>query len=144
MPDAWSPLVPAGPRPDRHDAGAGSLGDFTYGLIPRFLSARIRLAGSDPFADELRTLAALPQHPGEAFVERRLLSEERIDAPMPVRLWLGDELSGVVGFVPHGLEAPVDACLGRLFDRGRGARIPCAIVPTRHGIRLELKIGRAY
>lgn len=142
--DIWSQLAAAELRADRHDLGSGSLSDYTYSLYPRFLQVTIRLAGSAPFAIELTQLRALSRPPCEAFVERRLPSEERVDAPMPVRLWLDNELSGVVGFVPPGLEAPVDACLGRLSDRGLAPRIPCEIVATRHGLRVVLEIGRAH
>lgn len=130
--------------PDRHDAGAGSLADYTYSLFPRFTNVTLRVAGSMPFQDELHELRDAPVPPHEAFVERRRPAEDRIDAPMPVRLWAGSELSGIVGFVPRGLEAPVDACLGRLSDRGKGPRIPCTIVSTRHGLRVDLGMGRAY
>jgi hypothetical protein len=129
--------------PDRHDIGSGSLADYTFNLLPRFTSVIVRIAGSAPFQAELAQLSASPSPPGEAFVERRRPAEDRVDAPMPVRLWIGSELSGVVGFVPRGLEAPVDACLGRLSDRGTGPRIPCSIVSTRHGVRVDLGMGRA-
>jgi hypothetical protein len=130
--------------PDRHDVGAGSLGDYTYSLFPRFTSVVLRVAGSMPFQAELHELHDSSSPPREAFVERRRPAEDRVDAPMPVRLWTGAELSGVVGFIPRGLEAPVDACLGRLSDRGKGPRIPCSIVTTRHGLRVDLGMGRAY
>ncbi|KJC65465.1 hypothetical protein TZ00_00915 [Agreia bicolorata] len=130
--------------PDRHDAGSGSLADYTYGLFPRFTNVVVRVAGSMPFQSELVELRSSPIPPTEAFVERRPPAEDRVDAPMPVRLWAGSELSGVVGFVPRGLEAPLDACLGRLSDRGKGPRIPCSIASTRHGLRIDLHMGRAY
>ncbi|KQP55663.1 hypothetical protein [Agreia sp. Leaf283] len=130
--------------PDRHDAGTGSLADYTYNLFPRFTSVVLRVAGSTPFQSELRELLESPSPPHDAFVERRPPAEDRVDAPMPVRLWIGSELSGMVGYVPRGLEAPVDACLGRLSDRGKGPRIPCTIVSTRHGLRVDLGMGRAY
>ncbi|WP_374945440.1 hypothetical protein [Agreia sp.] len=136
---------PRGSRvPDRHDVGAGSLADYTYSLFPRFTSVILRVAGSMPFQTELKQLRESHPPPREAFIERRRPAEDRIDAPMPVRLWSGSELSDVVGFVPRGLEAPVDACLGRLSDRGKGPRIPCSIVSTRHGLRVDLGMGRAY
>jgi hypothetical protein len=136
---------PRGPgSPDRHDVGAGSLADYTYNLYPRFTSVVLRIAGSMPFQAELDKMHSLSSPPREAFVERRRPAEDRVDAPMPVRLWIGPELSGVVGFVPRGMEAPVDACLGRLSDRGRGPRIPCSIVVTRHGLRVDLEMGRAH
>lgn len=130
--------------PDRHDVGAGSLADYTYGLFPRFTNVILRIAGSMPFQEELQQLFDAPSPPQEAFIERRRPAEDRVDAPMPVRLWTGSELSGIVGYVPRGLEAPIDACLGRLSDRGKGPRIPCSIVATRHGLRVELGMGRAY
>ncbi|MBF4634277.1 hypothetical protein ITJ38_07685 [Agreia pratensis] len=130
--------------PDRHDSGAGSLADYTYNLFPRFAGVILRAAGSMPFQSELAELRELPDRPAEAFVERRPPADDRVDAPMPVRLWVGSELSGVIGFVPRGLEAPVDACLGRLSDRGKAPRIPCSIVATRHGLRVDLRMGRAY
>jgi hypothetical protein len=130
--------------PDRYDSGAGSLADYTYNLFPRFTNVTLRVAGSMPFQSELAQLRESRDSPTEAFVERRPPAEDRIDAPMPVRLWMGPELSGVIGFVPRGLEAPVDACLGRLSDRGKAPRIPCAIIVTRHGLRVELGMGQAY
>ena len=129
--------------PDKHDVGSGSLADFTYGLFPRFTNVVVRVAGSMPFQSELLELLSSGP-PTQAFVERRLPAEDRVDAPMPVRLWVDSELTGVVGYVPRGLEAPIDACLARLADRGRSSRIPCSIISTRHGIRVDLRIGQAH
>ena len=75
-------------------------------------------------------------------ISRRTLEDERVDAPTPVRLFAGGRVSGIVGSVPRGLEAPVDDALGRLAERGKPPRIPASIVTTRGGaLRVDLQIG---
>jgi hypothetical protein len=143
LPGLWDEKPPDFSALDKHDLGAGSLADFSYTLYPRFRSVFIRLADSSPYGEEIAKVRALGAEFVDAFVERRRQEEERIDAPMPVRFWIGDELTGIVGYVPRGLEAPVDMCLGRLSDRGAGARIPAFIASTRYGLRVNLLIGSA-
>lgn len=124
------------------DDGRGRLEDYDYSLRPKNKDVTIRLADSDAHQDELRrTLDAEPDEIW-AMISRRGLEEERTDAPMPVRLFVSGRVSGVVGIVPRGLEAPVDDALVRLSGSGKPPRIPSAIVTTRGGgLRLDLLMG---
>lgn len=127
---------------DRADRGRGTLRDYTYTLVPRFPSTTIRLAASDPCAAEIAEVLAASTGPLEAFVERRHPAEDRVDAPMAVRIHLGDELSGVVGYIPRGLEAVPQELLSRIARRGGRERIPAMVVRTRYGLRVDLLVGR--
>jgi len=123
------------------DAGSGELDDYDYNLRPKKKGAVIRVAQSDGHQDELRTVLDLGAEEVWAMVARRGPEEERTDAPMPVRLFTGTRVSGIVGIVPRGLEAPVDTAVARLTDEGRKPRIPAAVTETRHGIRVDLLMG---
>jgi hypothetical protein len=130
---------PAMPKGDR---GTGSLDDYGYDLTAKNARVTMRLSGSDPYQDELRRAmeSADDVEPTTA-VSARTLEGERVDAEIPVRLFLGTRVSGVVGTVPRGLESIVDETLRRLEDRGDKPRIPVTIVETRDGLRVELRMG---
>jgi hypothetical protein len=130
---------PDGNAFSKHDAGTAALDDFTYELRPKNTRITIRLAGSNPYQDELGRLA------GDSDLQtaggRRTVDEERIDAPMDIRLFADSRITGVVGTVPRGFESAVTEALNRLEEAGRKPRIPVRIVETRHGLRVELKLG---
>ena len=125
----------------KNDRGTGALTEYRFDLIPRSSKTRIQLAGSDPFQDELRT--ALDENGTDVHTAggQRTIDEERTDAPMELRLFLGRRVSGVVGIVPRGLEPAVVEALGRLERANKPLRIPAKIVTTRHGLRVELLMG---
>ena len=123
----------------KHDAGSGSFDDYKYDLIPKNGRVAIRHAGSDPYQSELATLI------GEGDLAtaggQRTLEDERTDAPMHVRLFTGQKVTGVVGTVPRGLESVVSETLSRLEQKGEKQRIPVAVVRTKHGLRVDLLMG---
>lgn len=123
------------------DAGRGKLDDYDYNLRPKKNDTIIRLADCDPHQDELQSTLDLGADALFAMISRRGPEEERVDAPMPVRLFGGGRVSGIVGMVPRGLEAPVDDALVRLSESGKAPRMPVEIVSTRGGLRVDLKIG---
>lgn len=127
--------------PPKTDAGSGKLADYSYDLAPKRSSAVIRLARTDPSQDELARILSLGIDSPEAFIARRTIEDERVDAPMPVRLFVEARPTGVVGWVPRGLEGVVEAALSRWEEREGKVRLPAAIVKTRHGLRVELQIG---
>ncbi|TPW76079.1 hypothetical protein [Schumannella soli] len=132
---------PALPKTDR---GTGALDDYDYDLVPRKAGVRIRLAAAEPNADEIASVARLAADEGvelETIVAARTIEQERVDAPIEVRVFLGRRVSGIVGVVPRGLESVVDQTLRRLEDRGDNPRIPVEIVQTRRGLRVELLMG---
>ena len=61
---------------------------------------------------------------------------------MPVRLFADGRLLGPVGQVPRGLEGVVNEAISRLEMSGRKPRIPADIARSRHGLRVDLLIGR--
>lgn len=123
----------------KSDAGSGSFDDYKYGLEPKNAKVVIRLAGSDPYQSDLATLI------GEGDLAtaggQRTLEDERVDAPMNVRLFTGTKVTGVVGTVPRGLEAVVSEALSRLEERGEKQRIPVRVIRTKAGLRVELLMG---
>lgn len=124
----------------KHDAGTGSLEDYRFDLTPKSGKAVIRLAGSDPHQEDIGVADTAAQL--EAVIARRTPEEERVDAPMPVRLFADGRLLGPVGQVPRGLEGVVNEAISRLEMSGRKPRIPADIQRTRHGLRVDLLIGR--
>ena len=60
---------------------------------------------------------------------------------MPVRLFTGRRVSGVVGSIPRGLESVIDETLRRLDDKGEKARIPARIVGKPGALRVQLLMG---
>jgi hypothetical protein len=123
------------------DQGSGSLDDYLYDLVPRNKRVSILLADSDPYQDTLRTVLQQGVTEPEAFIARRSIADERTDAPTPVRLFVNQRPTPVVGFVPRGLEAPVEAALARLAESGKSSRMQASIRETKNGVRVELAIG---
>jgi hypothetical protein len=124
--------------PPKSDAGSGKLSDYDYNLSPRNGRVTIRLAKSDGAQDVLaQAVGSAP----EAFIPRRTVEDERVDAPMPVRLFADGRPTGVVGEVPRGLEGAVEAALVRWQERENKTRLPVAIVKTKSGLRVDLLIG---
>ncbi len=123
------------------DTGRGSLADYDYNLRPKKKDTVIRLAESVPNQDEIRKTLDSGAEEVWAMITRRGIEDERTDAPMPVRLFVSGRVSGVVGIVPRGLEAPVDDALARLGESGKPPRIPAGIAETRDGLRVDLWIG---
>lgn len=128
-------------RREAPDAGRGSLDDYDYNLRPKKVSVVIRAAESDPCQEELRRILDLGVDDLFAMITRRSQQDEAVDAPMPVRIFGGGRVSGIVGIVPRGLEAPVDETLGRLVGSAN-PRIPAQILTAKTGLRVDLLIGR--
>lgn len=124
----------------KQDAGLGSLDDYRFDLTPKSGRTVIRLAGCDPHQDDITAADTAQQL--EAVIARRTLDEERIDAPMLVRLFADGRLLGPVGQVPRGLEGVVNEAISRLEMSGRKPRIPADVARSRHGLRVDLLIGR--
>jgi hypothetical protein len=124
--------------PPKDDAGSGKLSDYDYNLQPRNARVTIRLAKSAGAQDLLAQ--AVGSSP-EAFIARQTLEDERVDAPMPVRLFADGRPTGVVGEVPRGLESAVEAALVRWQERENKTRLPAAVVKTKAGYRVDLLIG---
>jgi hypothetical protein len=124
----------------KHDAGKGSLEDYRFDLSPKSQKTVIRLAGSDPHQADIDVADTANEL--EAVIARRTADEERTDAPMPVRLFADGRLLGPVGQVPRGLEGVVNEAISRLEMAGRKPRIPADIQRTRHGLRVDLLMGR--
>jgi hypothetical protein len=61
---------------------------------------------------------------------------------MPVRFFTGRRMSGIVGWVPRGLEPAVVEALVRLEASGRPTRLPVQIVKTRGVLRVEVLMGQ--
>ncbi|AYF96834.1 hypothetical protein [Protaetiibacter intestinalis] len=129
---------PALPRDDR---GFGSFDDYVYNLKPRNKRITLVLADSNPYQDELRELAESGEAGLETAISPRTLDAERVDAPIPVRLFTGRRVSGVVGSIPRGLESVIDENLRRLDGKGVKARIPVRIDRRREGYRVVLLMG---
>lgn len=126
----------------KNDRGSGSLDDYGWDLRAKNQRITLRLADSDPHQEELRGILELADVELATAVSPRTLDEERVDAPVPVRLFLGTRVSGVVGTIPRGMESIFDETVRRLEDRGDKPRVPVEIVTTRHGARVELQMGR--
>lgn len=131
---------PAAPL-DRADRGAGSLGDYAFGLLARNRRIRMTLAGSDACQDEIRAVLDQGSDRIETAISPRTPSEDREDAPIVVRLFTGRRVSGPVGMVPRGLESVIDENLRRLDDALGVARIPVEIVRKRGRLRVQLLMG---
>lgn len=129
------------PTHDRNDLGKGSLNQYRGVLVPANGRVRIRLAGSNPFQDELRSIVESGASPLETAIGRRTQQQEGQDAEIEVRLFTGSRVSGAVGWVPRGLEAVFDEALSRLDIAGRKPRIPVQIVRKGGLYRVELMMG---
>jgi hypothetical protein len=125
--------------PSRADSGSGKLSQYAYDLVPRKAKVTMRLAGSDPYQAELESL--LIEETLETFIAPRTIEEERVDAPMPVRFFTGRRMTGVIGYVPRGLEPVVVEALRRLETRNE-KRIPARIVTAGGKLRVDLLMGQ--
>lgn len=130
------------PEFERGDEGKGNFNSYKYDLIPNNARVRLRLAGSNPHQDTLRELVESGATGLETAISRRTPEQERVDAPIEVRLFAGSRVSPPVGIVPRGLEALVDEALSRLDKLGRKQRIPVAIVRKGGKYRVELLMGQ--
>lgn len=121
------------------DSGSGKLGDYRYNLVPANKRVTIRLADSDAYQEELTSLA--DEENLQTFIAARTIEEERTDAPMPVRFFTGRRMSGIVGYVPRGLEPAVIEALARIEDRSNN-RIPATIIKKGGKLRVVLLMGQ--
>lgn len=124
------------------DRGAGSFDDYSYGLVAKNKRITITLAASDPYQSELRAILESGDSEVETAMSPRTIEQERVDAGMPVRLFTGRRVSGVVGSIPRGLESVIDETLRRLGDTGESARIPARIVGKPEALRVQLLMGK--
>jgi len=129
------------PSHDRNDLGKGKLSDYRGVLVPANKRVRVRLAGSNPFQDELKAIVESGASPLETATGKRTQQQEGQDAEIEVRLFTGARVSGVVGWVPRGLESVYDEALSRLDIAGRKLRIPVEVVRKGGLYRVELLIG---
>jgi hypothetical protein len=125
----------------RGDRGTGTFDDYDYSLVAKNRRITITLADSDPYQDELRTILESGESEAETAMSPRTIEQERVDAGMPVRLFTGRRVSGVVGSIPRGLESVIDETLRRLDDAGEKARIPAKIVGKPGALRVQLQMG---
>lgn len=138
----WSKQALGDPELPKHDRGSGSFEDYVGVLVPKNKKITIRLAGSNAHQDELAALAAEGDETLTTATPARSYEDERVDAPIQVKVFSGRRVSGVVGTVPRGLESVYDEAVRRLDGRGDKPRIPVAIVHhKKHGYRLDLLIG---
>ena len=120
------------------DSGSGKLSQYRYNLVPNNKRVTIVLADSDPYQEELATLQG--EENIQSFIAARTMEEERTDAPMPVRFFTGRRMSGIVGFVPRGLEPAVIEAIARLEDKTDN-RIPARIIRKGGKLRVALLMG---
>jgi hypothetical protein len=125
----------------KSDAGSGSLDQYAFNLVPKNGRVSIRLAGSAPCQDELARVREGGADSFEVFFSPRTIEEERTDAAMPARIFTSGRMSGIVGYVPRGLEPVILEAMARLESAGRSTRIPARIADTKHGLRVTLLIG---
>jgi len=133
------------PAPDahlpKHDRGTASLDDYDYDLVPNKKSTTMRLAGSDAHQDELASVSADKPTSLTTATPARTIDQERVDAPIEIRLFSGRSVTGVIGRVPRGFESVYDEAIRRLDDRGDKPRIPVVIESTKRGYRVDVQIG---
>lgn len=125
----------------KSDRGKGEFDDYTFGLAAKNKNVTMVLANSDPFQDELRAVVEAGDGQMETAISPRSIEQERIDAPIEVRLFTGRRVSGPVGTVPRGLESVIDETLRRLDDTVGKARIPVRITQKSGKYRVELLMG---
>jgi hypothetical protein len=125
----------------KSDAGKGDLEDYKYDLVPKNKGVTIQLAGSDACQEELARVVATGAEKIDSFIAKRTIDEERTDAPMPVRLFVDSRMSGLVGYVPAGLEPAVIEAIVRLENAGRSTRIPAEIISVKGSLRVKLQMG---
>jgi hypothetical protein len=129
------------PDLDRNDLGKGSLNQYRGVLVPVNERVRIRLAGSNPFQQELSDIVDSGESTLTTATARRTQQEEGADAEIEVRLFTGSRVTGPVGRVPRGLESAVDEALSRLDIAGQKQRIPVRIIRKSGRFRVELLMG---
>jgi hypothetical protein len=125
----------------RGDRGTGTFDDYDYNLVAKNKRITMTLADSDPCQDELRAILESGETQAETAMSPRTIEQERVDAGMPVRLFTGRRVSGVVGSIPRGLESVIDETLRRLDDAGEKVRIPARIVGKPGALRVQLLMG---
>jgi hypothetical protein len=129
----------------KNDRGSGSFDDYLYDLLPKNRSVTMRLADATAHQDEIAALGELTEEERESLTTAtpaRTLDQERVDAPIEVRVFSGRRVTGVVGVIPRGLENVYDETVRRLEGRGDKPRIPVAAVRTKQGWRVDLLMGR--
>ena len=129
------------PSHDRNDLGKGKLSEYRGVLVPANKRVRVRLAGSNPYQEELRAIVESGASPLESATGKRTQQQEGQDAEIEVRLFTGSRVVGPVGTVPRGMESAVDEALSRLDIAGRKQRIPVEIVRKGGLYRVELLMG---
>lgn len=138
----WSKKEFGDPSLPKGDRGKGSFDDYAYDLLPKNRDIAMRLADATPHQDEIAELAGSDAESLFTATPARSLDQERVDAPIEVRVFSGRRVSGVVGVVPRGLESIYDEAVHRLDGRGDKPRIPVAVVETKQGWRVDLLMGR--
>ena len=127
----------------RSDRGFASFDDFDFRLRPKNARVTITLADSDPHQDELKTIVESGEHgDAETAISPRSQADERVDAAIPVRLFLGRRVSGVVGSIPRGFESLIDENIRQIEDRGGKPRIPVRIEQKKGAYRVVLLLGK--
>jgi hypothetical protein len=101
----------------------------------------LRLADSDPHQDLLADLSGADPDSLSTATPARTIDQERVDAPIEIRLFSGRSVTAVVGRVPRGFESAYVEAIRRLDGRGDTPRIPVEISRTKHGYRVDLQIG---
>ncbi|MBC7590693.1 MAG: hypothetical protein H7226_06575 [Salinibacterium sp.] len=129
------------PDLDRNDLGKGSFGQYRGVLVPHNARVRIRLAGSNPFQQQLKEIVDSGETQLSTALSRRTQQQEGADSEIEVRLFTGSRVSGPVGLVPRGLESAVDEALSRLDIKGEKQRIPVEIIRKGGLYRVELLMG---
>ncbi|GAB3030982.1 hypothetical protein GCM10027052_04230 [Parafrigoribacterium mesophilum] len=125
----------------KSDAGSGSLDQYAFNLVPKNGRVKVQLAGSDPYQEELARVRNTGADSIEVFFADRTVEEERTDAAMPARIFTSSRMSGIVGYVPRGLEPVILEAMARLASAGRSTRIPAEIADTKRGLRVTLLMG---
>lgn len=138
----WRKSSPVDASLPKTDRGTGSFDDYVGVLVPKNNRVTLRLANSDPFQDELAALAGEDPESLSTATPARTLDQERVDAPIEVRIFSGRRVSGPVGFVPRGMESVYDEAVRRLDGRGAKPRIPVTVVQTKNGYRIDLLMGQ--
>lgn len=128
------------PELPRGDRGRGSFDDYRYNLRPKNRRVTMTLAASDPCQDELARIVEVGGEL-ETAISPRSIEQERVDAPIDVRLFSGSRVSAPVGRIPRGLESVIDDTLRRLDDAGQKPRIPARIVSKGGALRVQLLMG---
>ncbi len=131
----------AGDLLPKDDRGAGSYRQYRGMLVPANTRVKLRLADSNPYQEELRRIVDSGERQLGTAISRRPAAQEGAVAPIEIRLFTGNRVSGVVGVVPRGMESVVDEALARLEYRGQKVRIPARVERTRSGLRVDLLMG---